>query len=105
MTFPYSIKFICALLALIGCRSDYKFKRAWQNRMARFYCHFYTVTSVVALLAHILGTTTRAVRELPEFLQRLLEDLAFTLFLVDCLLFKYNFKVNDNIKISSTPCC
>lgn len=68
--------------------SLYELKKSWQNQCMRIYCFSFHVLAILALLSHFLSTTTRSIRYLPEFYERLMEDLVFLLVYIESFIFK-----------------
>uniref|UniRef100_A0A8D8W752 Uncharacterized protein n=1 Tax=Cacopsylla melanoneura TaxID=428564 RepID=A0A8D8W752_9HEMI len=75
---------IMGLLQLNPCR------KKWQNRCATIFNRGVYIVGTIALVSHILSTTTRSIRYMPEFFQRLAEDLAFNGFSLECLVYVIN---------------
>uniref|UniRef100_A0A8D9AD41 Odorant receptor n=1 Tax=Cacopsylla melanoneura TaxID=428564 RepID=A0A8D9AD41_9HEMI len=97
MTFPYSLKFFVKFGQVIGFLSRYEFKKKWQNQLMRIYCFVFNLIAVTALISHLLSTATRSIRYLPEFCQRLFEDLAFYLFWGECVFYKVTLNRFDKL--------
>lgn len=78
--FPYSTKFILDLLEKIGFMSSYEFKKKWHNDLMKIYCTLFHIFMIICIISYNLSVTTRSIRYLPEFYQRLMEHISFVLF-------------------------
>lgn len=65
--------------------------RRWKKKLGQFFFIFTHIVFLVFDFSHVTSTLTRSIRHLPEFMQRLLEDLTFNLFYFESLLILYNY--------------
>uniref|UniRef100_A0A8D9E9A1 Odorant receptor n=1 Tax=Cacopsylla melanoneura TaxID=428564 RepID=A0A8D9E9A1_9HEMI len=73
------------LLQLMGLLDWEPFQQKWKNKCATIYKRTVHCVIIIALVSHFISTTTRSIRYMPEFYQRLVEDLAFNMWYMECV--------------------
>ncbi|KAI5700682.1 hypothetical protein M8J75_001969 [Diaphorina citri] len=97
MVYPQPLKKLCFYLEFIGYVNFNRFQKPWQNKCMTIYCNTMHILGLIAIASHLISTITRARRYMPEFFQRLFEDLGFNLYYMECLIFKWNYERLNNL--------
>lgn len=95
--FPYSIKFILNCLKIIGFINLNDFKHTWQNQLMKVYCFLFHCFYMTMLSAHLIGIITRSFQYLPEFYDRLLDNVTMSWIYIECWTFRVNMKSFENL--------
>ncbi|KAI5717167.1 hypothetical protein M8J77_001201 [Diaphorina citri] len=87
------IQFLTILLEGIGAVNFHRKNKPWKNTLQEVYCYCQHLIIVVGfLLMHIINTSSRSVRYLPEFIQCLYEDVAAITVYLHIFLLKKKYK-------------
>ncbi|KAI5732757.1 hypothetical protein M8J76_013886 [Diaphorina citri] len=90
MAYPHSMRKVLRILNYTGIMNHLVLYEArWKQVLHRVFCVICQVIGILSLISHILSTTTRSRRFLPEFLQRMLEDTCFISYSFEYLNCKY----------------
>lgn len=101
--YPHLIGVLYNILEFIGHTNKIRFKSRWMNKAKHWYQVWFHLVAAIVLSSHLLSTCTRSIRYVPEFFQRLVEDLAFNLFYIDCLMYLFNYdKLQALVKFLET---
>ncbi|KAI5722283.1 hypothetical protein M8J76_006255 [Diaphorina citri] len=93
MAYKHSIYLLFKLLRLTGFQEFYyKFQSEWKNKLMTVLFWTNNILGVFTLGSHIINTMTASTRYMPEFFQRLLEDVAFFEVYLEANLIRTNLK-------------
>ncbi|KAI5725638.1 hypothetical protein M8J77_018006 [Diaphorina citri] len=97
MVYPHSVGTILKILEWVGFTNHSRCQVKWKNILKTVYFVSFHFLCIISLISHLLSTTTRSIRYLPEFFQRLMEDISGYLFYVDNLLYIFRYKELQSI--------
>ncbi|KAI5725880.1 hypothetical protein M8J77_021186 [Diaphorina citri] len=89
MAYPHAINTLCKLFDYIGYTNRHTSSRL--HKVKTIYSVCFHCLYITYLVSHFISTVTQSIRYLPEFLQRLVEDLAINSFYWECTFYLINY--------------
>ncbi|KAI5721903.1 hypothetical protein M8J76_000620 [Diaphorina citri] len=93
MAYDHGVYPLLKLILVLGYQFEITtFKAKWKNNLIEVVYWVHQIIGVASLISHVISTTTRSIRYMPEFFQRLFEDAAFNLLFIEAHFIRANFQ-------------
>ncbi|KAI5724403.1 hypothetical protein M8J77_002177 [Diaphorina citri] len=106
MRFSLGFRLLYITLEIIGFVNQVQFRYSWLNKLKTLRHIIFHIILVTAIISHFISTTCLASRYMPEFYQRLFEDISNVMYYINCMFYFLNYdRIHALMKFMDTSFC
>ncbi|KAI5725697.1 hypothetical protein M8J77_019011 [Diaphorina citri] len=106
MSFSFGFRLLYKTLEIIGFVNRVQLRYSWLNKLKTLRHIIFHILTATAITSHFISTTCIASRYMPEFYQRLFEDIVSVMYYIDCMFYFLNYdRIHALMKFMDTSFC
>ncbi|KAI5696529.1 hypothetical protein M8J75_014101 [Diaphorina citri] len=106
MSFSFGFRLLYKTLEIIGFVNRVQLRYSWLNKLKTLRHMMFHIFTAAGMISHFISTTCVARRYMPEFYQRLFEDITSCVYYFDCMFYLLNYdRIHALIKFMDTSFC